>query len=64
MPSSVWHYLFSGVRTCSGGMIFPGPTAHQLFFTSGAHLTCLESRWDVQTFPLAVFESQTVSAGM
>lgn len=33
----------------------------QLFLTSGAHHTCLESRSDGQTFPLAMFESQTVS---
>lgn len=31
-----------------------------LFFTAGAHHTCV----DGQAFPLAVFESQTVSAGM
>lgn len=62
--SSLWHDLFYGARTHSGGTIFPDPTAQQLFLMSGAHLACLESRWDVQTFSLAMFESQTVSAVM
>lgn len=34
----------------------------QLLLTSGAHHTCLESRLGGQTFPLAMFESQTLSA--
>lgn len=42
---SLWNYLFSVVRTCSGGTISP-----KLFLMGGTHLISLESKWDVQIF--------------